>query len=329
LDNFLITSRPKQLILIIDDSRENLALLRELLEEEDYTVVTAADGEEGMELIRRYFPDLVLLDVVMPSITGYEVCRTLKNDPLYQFIPVILITSLDSLDDKVRGLESGADDFIHKPFNRVELLARVKSLLRIKSLIDRLERTESILFTLANIIEAKDNYTEEHTKRVGRYAVEIAKEMRLDDEYYEIMKKGGMLHDVGKIGIPERILLKRSSLTDKEFEVMKTHTTIGEKICAPLKSIGKVIPIIKYHHERIDGTGYPDGLEGNSIPIEAKIISVCDAYDAMITDRPYRKRLASEEALEIINGGAGTQWDTEIVRVFTLLVKKKRLEGFI
>jgi putative two-component system response regulator len=309
-------------ILIVDDNKVNIELLRAQLKSYNYTIETALDGEEALAKIAAGAPDMVLLDLMMPKISGYEVCRSIKQNRATQFIPVIVITALQELDDKLKAIELGADDFLVKPFNKLELITRIKSLLRMKELHDDLDHSENILFSLAEALEAKDIYTRGHSERVARYSMEIAKRMGFSPREIEIIRKGGLLHDIGKIGVREDILLKPGRLTDEEMSHVKSHPQRGFDICQPLKSLEDSLPCIRSHHERYDGGGYPDSLKNDHIPMFGQILAVADSYDAMTTDRPYRKALSKETAIKIledeINSG---QWNPDIVRIFLQILK--------
>ncbi len=310
-------------ILIVDDNKVNVELIRAQLKPFDYKVDVAYDGEEALERIDKHPPDIVLLDLMMPKISGYEVCRSIKQNKKTQFIPVIVITALQELEDKIKAIELGADDFLVKPFNKLELTTRIKSLLQVKSLHDDLETSENILFSLAKAMEAKDLYTRGHSERVAKIAVAIAEAMNLNQREVEIINKGGLLHDIGKIGVKEHILLKPGRLTDEEMAHVQTHAKIGYDICSPLKSIEEALPCIRSHHERHDGSGYPDGLKDNDIPLKGQIMAIADAYDAMTTDRPYREGMPRETAIKIfedeINSG---QWNPELVTIFLETLKE-------
>jgi putative two-component system response regulator len=251
---------------------------------------------------------------------GYEVCQRIKESPEGKLLPVVMVTALGQIADRVRGLEVGADDFIVKPIERVELVARVRSLLRVKQLYDRLDDAQRTIFALARAVEAKDSSTEAHTERVGINARRLGAAVGLPEDTLDDLLWGGVIHDIGKIGVPDAILLKPGPLTPEEFEVMKRHVFTGEEIARPLRSAHDLLPIIRHHHERIDGSGYPDGLRADKIPLTARIVAICDAFDAIISDRPYRKGLAYGDALRTLTAGAGTQWDAELVRVFQTLV---------
>jgi len=289
-------------ILIVDDAVENIKLVTEILNrpKNEYHIEAAGDGYEALEKVKKFDPDLIMLDVVMPGIDGFEVCRILKEDQKTRLIPIVMITALDSQQDRLRGLESGVDDFISKPFNVYELLARVKNLLKLRSYISELEHAEQVIFSLARAVEAKDNYTEGHCERLSILAQHLGTELQLADEDLIVLKRGGILHDIGKIAIDDSILLKPGPLTAEEFEIIKTHPEVGENICRPLKTLKPVLPIIRYHQERFNGSGYPEGLAKHEIPLHARIIGLVDCYDALTTDRTYRKALPSEFAIQIM-----------------------------
>jgi len=289
-------------ILIVDDAVENIKLVTEILNrpKNEYHIEAAGDGYEALEKVKKFDPDLIMLDVVMPGIDGFEVCRILKEDQKTRLIPIVMITALDSQQDRLRGLESGVDDFISKPFNVYELLARVKNLLKLRSYISELEHAEQVIFSLARAVEAKDNYTEGHCERLSILAQHLGSELQLADEDLIVLKRGGILHDIGKIAIDDSILLKPGPLTAEEFEIIKTHPEVGENICRPLKTLKPVLPIIRYHQERFNGSGYPEGLAKHEIPLHARIIGLVDCYDALTTDRTYRKALPNEFAIQIM-----------------------------
>src|ERR1700742_140841 len=285
-------------ILIADDNEANAELLREILEEVGYRTISVRTGADALLKVTNGDADLALLDVRMPDKTGFEVCIAIKSNPSTRFVPVILVTGLCAANDRIQGIVSGADDFLNKPVNQQEVRARVKSLLRLKSYIDELEHAEIVLTSLAASIEAKDPYTHGHCERLSNYSVALGKKLGMSDELCMALRKGGIVHDIGKVAVPERILLKPERLTPEEWYIMKQHPAVGERICAPLRSFRSVLPIIRHHHEKLDGTGYPDGLKGDEIPLTARVLQTVDIYDALTTDRPYRPALAVEEALE-------------------------------
>lgn len=315
---------PAGRILVVDDNAQARELLRAALQAEGYAVTLAEEGEEALTKVAEEVPELILLDINMPGLNGYDVCSRLKGTEATRLIPIIFLTSMSDLEDKLRGIEVGADDFLTKPFRKVELLARVKSLLRFKRLNDRLENAENVLFALANAIEAKDPYTEGHIFRVATLALKLGRRLALSAEHQESLWKGGILHDIGKIGVPDAILNKAGRLNPEEIAQMQVHVVVGERICQPLRSIRYLLPVIRHHHEKFNGTGYPDGLQGETIPITARIVGIVDMYDALVTDRPYRPRLSREEAFAILRAGAadGTL-DPELVAAFIAMIQEE------
>jgi putative two-component system response regulator len=320
-------AQSKSKILVVDDAEENIKLVTEILNRPNkaYDIVSASDGHEALQLVKEFIPDLIMLDVVMPGIDGFEVCRILKEDERTRLIPVVMITALDSQQDRLKGLEAGVDDFISKPFNVYELLARVKNLLKLRSYINELEHAEQVIFSLARAVEAKDNYTEGHCERLSILAQYLGTELQLPESDLVILKRGGILHDIGKIAIDDSILLKPGPLTAEEFDIIKTHPEIGENICRPLKTLQPVLPIIRYHQERFNGSGYPEALSGEEIPIHARIIGLVDCYDALTTDRTYRKALPKDFALQIIEKEtAAGLWDPNLYRLLReILISEK------
>ena len=303
------------IVLVVDDGETNRALVQAFLGDLDCRLRAAEDGPSALAAIEAEPPDLVLLDVQMPGMDGYEVCRRIKARPRGRLLPVVMLTALDHANDRVLALEAGADDFMTKPVDRVELVARVRSALRLKAVYDNLDSAEHVIFSLAAAVEAKDTYTEKHTHRVAESARHVGMKMGLSERALEALYRGGIIHDIGKIGVPDSILLKPGPLDSEEMALMRRHPLIGESIVKPLRSAAALLPIIRHHHEHFDGTGYPDGLAGRAIPHLARIVAVCDAYDALITDRPYRKAKTPEDAVAVLVDGAGKQWDAEAVDV--------------
>ena len=302
-------------MLVVDDGETNRELVKAYLSEIDCRLRMAADGPAALAVIQDEMPDLVLLDVQMPGMNGYDVCRRIKELPRGRLLPVVMLTALDHANDRVLALEAGADDFMSKPVDRVELVARVRSALRLKALYDTLDSAEHVIFTLAAAVEAKDSYTERHTHRVAETARMIGEQMGLPERAKDALYRGGIIHDIGKIGVPDNILQKPGPLDSDQLRIMRTHPLIGESIVQPLRSGVPLRPIVRHHHERVDGTGYPDGLKGRAIPHLARIVAVCDAFDALTSDRPYRKAKSADEALAILQDGADRQWDGEAVAV--------------
>jgi putative two-component system response regulator len=283
-------------VLVADDTESIRSLFRRLLIADGHDVVSAADGAAALEAVHRHQPDVILLDIGMPAMDGLEVCRRLKADPATRLTPIVLVTGQTDLSDRIRGIEAGADEFLSKPVHPHELRARVRSLSRVKHLIDELDSAEAAFMTLALTIEARDPYTKGHCERLAAHAVRLGRTIGLPQDDIEALHRGGYLHDVGKVGIPDSILLKQGPLTPDEFELMKRHPEIGDSLCAPLQSLRRVRPIIRCHHERLDGSGYPAGMKGDDVPLLAQIVGIVDVFDALTSHRPYRAALSREEA---------------------------------
>src|SRR5580700_4040406 len=310
------------IILVADDNEASCELVSALLSAEGYQVVCATNGQQALTVVDGGSIDLALLDVVMPHPTGFEVCQAMKGKPETRLIPVILLTSLNSDADRIHGIMCGADDFLNKPVNRQELLARVHSLLRLKRFTDELDNAEAVLFSLALTIEAKDPYTEGHCDRLSKYSVALGEKLGLSEDTRLALRRGGLIHDIGKLGVPEHILLKPGPLTPEERKIMEQHTVLGERICAPLRSFRHVLPIIRHHHEKQDGSGYPDGLNGAQVPLTVRILQITDIYDALTTDRPYRKALPLEKAFAIMREEVKRGWwDGSILDEFEAVVQ--------
>ena len=311
-------------ILIADDHEASRVGLEGLLSLEGYTVVTADDGEKALAEFQRVQPDLLLLDVNMPKISGMEVCRRLKGNPQTFLVPIVLITALTAIEDRVNGIDAGADDFLTKPVEREQLLARVRSLLRQKAYTDELERAESVLFALARSIEGKDPYTEGHCERLSDYSARLAEYMGLPGNQIKALRRAGIVHDIGKVAVPDSILLKPAKLTRSERLILRRHPVVGERICAPLKSFQLVLPIIRHHHEKMNGSGYPDGLKGEQIPLTARVLQIVDVYDALTTKRPYKRALSVEEALRMIRKEIKKGWwDPRVFDAFERMMKNE------
>jgi putative two-component system response regulator len=308
-------------ILVADDNEDSREVLSALLSTAGYQVVSAADGQQALARLDNNSIDLALLDVVMPHTTGFEICQAMKSRAETRLIPVVLVTGLNSDVDRIRGIQCGADDFLNKPVNKQELLARVHSLLRLKHFTDELDNAEAVLFSLALTIEAKDPYTEGHCDRLSKYSVDLGDKLGLSEDLRVALRRGGLIHDIGKLAVSERILLKPGPLTPEERKIMEQHTVIGERICAPLRSFRHVLPIIRHHHEKQDGSGYPDGLKGADVPLTARILQITDIYDALTTDRPYRKALSTEKAFSIMREEVTRGWwDGSILDKFEAVV---------
>lgn len=308
-------------ILVADDQAANRELLEELLTTQGFKVITVSDGADVIEELMRTQVDLVLMDVMMPRLTGFQACEKIKNNPDTYLIPVILVTALSDRQDRIEGIKAGADDFLSRPVDRTELLARVRSLLRLKQRTDELERAESVLFSLAQSIEGKDPYTHGHCERLAEYSARLGEQLGLSEDQLVALRRAGIVHDVGKIAVPDAILLKPSRLTPDEWTIIRQHSVVGERICAPLKSFRFVLPIIRHHHEKLDGSGYPDGLRGDSIPVTARVLQIVDVYDALTTERPYKKAFSITDALQTMKEEVSKGWwDPHIFDQFERLV---------
>lgn len=320
----LETEEKPPLILIVDDLEDHLELMEAILMQEGYRVHATSYVQQAIQLAENFSPDLAILDVMMPGMSGYELCKKLKALSKKKYFPIILLTSLNQLADKITGLEAGADDFFSKPFNSLELTTKIRSLIKIRKLQDELESSEDIILTLAVAIEAKDTYTKGHSERVSNLSAEFASFIGLSEKEVVNVKKGGILHDIGKIGLNENILHKKTPLSTDEVEIIRRHPVVGMEICKPLYSLRQILPIIRYHHERWDGKGFPDGLRGEEIPTMARVVNIVDTYDAMVSIRPYRMRLfTTQEVLRIMKAESlSGQWDPSLVGRFIEMMEK-------
>jgi putative two-component system response regulator len=304
------------LVAVIEDEPTQRTLLSRVLERDGYRVMALADGELGLRAIIEYSPDLVLLDLNLPRMDGYEICRQLRVDPITATLPVIVITAHTALEDMVAALDAGADDFLAKPVQQAELLARMRSAIRLRRSITSLERATQIVAALANAVEAKDVGLVHHCRWLAHHAARVGVMVGLRGEELEAVAYGALLHDVGKIGVPEHLLRKEGPLSEDEWTVMRRHPEIGERICQPLNASRAFAPIIRHHHERFNGKGYPDGLRGRQIPLGARIVAVADAYEAMVHGRPYQPAQSHTMAADELLRLRGTQFDPELVPIF-------------
>ncbi len=295
-------------ILVVDDHAPSRMTAVALLAMEGYEVIEANNGYTAIELITQKQPDLILLDVMMPGMDGFQVCQLVKQDEHTRLIPVIFITALNDKRSRIQGIEAGGDDFLTKPFDRLELAARVKSLVRQKRLNEDLDHAEKVLFSIARAIESRDPNTGDHCERLVTLGEAFAQFLNLSPNQIRNLMWGGYLHDIGKVGIPDVVLLKHGKFTPEEWDIMKKHVLMGEKICQPLRSMRGVIPIIRHHHERWDGSGYPDGLKEDEIPYLAQVFQIIDIYDALTSERPYKIALSKEEALKVMAEETAKGW---------------------
>lgn len=313
-------------VLIVDDLETNRQLMARFLALDGYQMAFACDGQEAIDAVARTNPDLVLMDVTMPRVDGFEACRMLKQRAATRLVPVVLITALHDADHRIRAIDAGADDFLSKPFNGLELRARVRSLIRLKRYTDELDTAEAVIVSLALTIEARDRYTEGHCQRLADYASALGRHLQLSEDDVSALARGAYLHDIGKIGIPDAVLLKAGRLTPDEYELMKQHTIIGDRLCGEMRLLHRVRPIVRHHHERLNGTGYPDGLRGDAIPLVAQITGIVDVFDAVTTARPYKPAATRERAYEELLGEAACGWRrTDLVEAFISLSRSDGL----
>ncbi len=334
----------KPVILVVDDQPQNIELIEAHLVPQDYEIIKAENGKEALGKLSCNPIDLILLDVMMPGMDGFEVTRRVRQDNSHRLLPIILVTALRETEDRVKGIEAGCDDFISKPFDKIELLARVRSLLKVKAYNDLLSnyrkelesevtrRTEELkhaferikaasldtIYRLSMASEFRDEDTGAHIKRMSHYSAVIARRMALDESTIETILYAAPMHDVGKIGIPDRILMKPGKLDPAEWEIMKQHTIIGAKILrgsdAEFIQLGE--SIAHYHHEKWDGSGYPNHLKGIEIPIACRIVAIADVFDALTSKRPYKEPFPLEKSLAIIREGRGNHFDPDVVDAF-------------
>jgi len=304
----------KSRILVVDDEAANRGLVRRVLDPLGYEVIEASDGEEALAAVAAQPPDLVLLDLVMPRMDGYAVVQALKSDPKTRLIPVVMLTSQDQLSEKIRAVQYGVDDYLYKPFHVVELTARVHSLLSLKRYTDELVHVSKVIEGIAEVVESRDRYTGNHCKRLGSYAVRVGRALKLGEDDLQTLQLGGVLHDLGKIAVSDTILNKPGRLTPEEFEVMKSHPGVGSDLLRDTKSLERVLPLVRHHHEKLDGTGYPDRIGGKEIPLLVRITSVVDVFDALHSRRPYKEPFDLERSFGILREeSARGWWDREIV----------------
>jgi putative two-component system response regulator len=304
-------------VLVADDLPGHRTLLTRHLVRDGHEVIAAANGSEALTLAAERDPDVVLADVMMPGVDGLQLCRSLKSTRRGWFTPVVLVTSLHGRTDRIKGIEAGADDFIVKPFDGEEVRARVRSLVRLKRSMADLDSAEAVIMSLAMTVEARDLSTQGHCDRIADGAVRLGTRLGLGGAAISALRRGGVLHDIGKIAIPDAILLKPGPLTPGEVEQMRRHTVIGDQLCQGLRLLQPVRPIVRSHHERLDGSGYPDGLKGSRVPLLAQIVAIVDVYDALTTARPYKQALSTASAFEQLHLEAKRGWhDAALIAEF-------------
>jgi putative two-component system response regulator len=330
LQGSTIQERPS--VLIVDDLWSNLELLEAIFSNAGLEVFSARDAYSALSIFESHKIDIAIVDIMMPGMDGYELCMKLKSLTEKYFFPVILLTALTDRESRITGLQCGADDFISKPFDTTELIIKVKSLIKLKTLQDELEHSENVILTLAVAMEARDPYTRGHSTRVGDLSKSFASFLGFGNREQEVMRKAGILHDIGKIGVTTDLLCKEGKLTCDELEAIKRHTLMGEEICRPLVSMRGILPVIRNHHERWDGKGFPDGLQGEEIPVNARILSIADSFDAMISQRPYRNGRSMDVVIEVFkNEKHAGQWDPSLLDHFIEMMdtmQDERISGW-
>lgn len=312
-------------VLVVDDDVAHQTMIERILAKGKFLVTTVGSGEDAVSLLGagNHF-DVVLLDKYLPGMNGYEVCEFVRQKLKQRFLQIIIVTGSLESDELARSLEVGANDFIRKPYQSGELLARVSAAANHKRMTDQLDSAEGMLFALARMVEAKDEYTGDHCTRLSHISVAFGRTLGLSEEELLALHRGGVLHDVGKLGIPDSILLKSGALDADEWQMMRQHTVIGARLCAGLKSMALTVPIIEHHHERWDGTGYPYGLKGLEIPLLARIFHIVDVYDALVSERPYKKAFSIDEATRIMAEETEKGWhDPELTPLFLKMVREQ------
>lgn len=310
-------------VIIADDQLPNRDLLREILEPDGYDLVMASGGREAIRICRDQQPDLMLLDLEMPELDGFEVLSQIRSLPETRLMPVVVVTAHGARGHRLRAAELGADDFVSKPIDVLELRTRVRAILRFKTYLDEYERVEGVLLSLARIVESRDPDTGDHCERIARNVDLLGQELGLGERDLRALQLAAHLHDIGKIAIPDSILLKHGPLNAAERRAIEVHPEIGERILMPLRSVRDVLPLVRHHHEKLNGTGYPDRLSGPDIPASVRVLSVCDVFDALTSRRPYREPLSAGRALAILDEEvAKGYWDAEVVAALRRVVAR-------
>ena len=307
-------------ILVVDNIDLNLRMLRASLEGEGYRVLTSARAMEALEILDRESIDVVVIDMLVPDMDGMECCRRIRANRRTELLPVLMLSYLQGVDHEIAGIGSGANGYLARPYHPEVLLTRIRSMLRHKATVDRLEESETILLAMAQAVEQRDNNTAGHCERLAALGVAMGMAMELPSQHLLALHRGGYLHDIGKIGMPDAVLFKRGPLSESEWRTMRTHTLKGEEICRPMKCLAPVLPIIRSHHERWDGSGYPDGLSGQSIPLLARVLQFADIYDALTATRSYKAAMTPVDALAVMQEETDRGWhDPELMRLFRRL----------
>lgn len=322
-------------VLIVDDEFAGRQTLESVLEGEGYDLVMAENGLQAIEKAKKHLPDVILLDLMMPGMTGFEVCQHIRNDPQLAEIPIIVLTALDDRESMLTALKSGADDFISKPFDRHELRARLIGITRLNRYHKLIEERAKLKEANAQLLSAyeatiegwsraldlRDKETEGHSQRVTKLTVDLAAEFGMNEEQLLHIRRGALLHDIGKLGVPDAILHKTGLLTDEEWVVMHKHPQFAYNMLHSVEYLRPALDIPYCHHEKWDGSGYPRGLKGDEIPIGARLFAIVDVWDALNSDRPYRSAWKKEEVFAFIQEQAGKHFDPKVVEVFFRVIK--------
>jgi putative two-component system response regulator len=308
-------------VLIIDDDADVRRLLRRLLTAARFGVEEYGEAESALARIRESAPDIVLLDLKLPDRDGHEVLEEIRSDPRTRLLPVVMLTGYPTSDEKLRATREGATDFLAKPFDPDQLVPRVRSLVLLKHFADEHEHAEHVILLLARTIDARDPHTAGHSGRVAEMADRVAVVLGLDGPSRSDMRRGALFHDLGKIAVPDAILHKPGRLTDEERRIVEEHPVVGRELLAPMHTMRKMLPVVYWHHERLDGSGYPEGVSGDAIPMTVRIVTVCDVFDALTHDRSYREALRVPSAIEILEEGVRKNWwDRRVVEALRATV---------
>ena len=311
-------------VLIVDDNQHHRIMEKEILSDPKYDLTEVPNGREALEILKIQDFDVVLLDKKMPGMDGDQLCYCIRNELNLSLLPVIMVTGSNSCEDMSNSMNSGANDFIRKPYNPGELIMRVNAAAYQKRITDQLDNTESLLFALARMVEAKDSHTGNHCSRLSHTAVIFGEALGLSSDDLLNLRRGGVLHDIGKLGVPDSILLKEDMLTEDEWDIMHQHTVIGAHMCGELKTLQKTIPIIRNHHEHYDGSGYPDKLSRDNIPFLARVFQIVDIYDALAHERPYKKALPTQLIISILQAEVEKGWrDPELTPIFLNILRTR------